>query len=117
MSLKRPLVSLVSTMRLVFSAHLNRSQILQEKVYAFFYLGIRDGLFNRGVKGAKPELTCQGANLARGASTKIVREQGLFPRTVRSPGLKAKGKEWAFFQKEACILQDGIGNLVFNEIV
>ena len=65
----------------------------------FFYLGIRDGLFNRGFKGTELELACQRANLARGASANIVREQGLFPYVVWPPGLKARGRKGPSFKK------------------
>ena len=67
------------------------------------------------LKGAELELACQRANLARGASAEIVRKQGLFPEIAWSPGLKTKGQKRAFFQKNACVLQDGIGDFIFNE--
>ena len=43
--------------------------------------------------------------------------RGLFPEVGRSPGLKTEGQERAFFQINACVLEDRIGNLVFNEFV
>src|SRR5947207_1321073 len=101
--------------RFVFSQQLNLSQILQEKIHTFFCLAIRDGLFNCSLKGTELELACQRANLARGASAEIVREQGLFPDVAWPPGFKAKGQERTFLQEEAGVLQDGIGDFIFNE--
>ena len=115
MTLKRPFASLVSTMkplfstiahaisatslRFVFSEHLNLAQILQEKIHAFFYLEIADGLLNRSLKGAELELACQRANLARRASAEIAENfkidvalivQGIFLRSINTGHFETK---------------------------